>query len=697
MSLLIEGPDAGNGELPQPEGEPPGMNWLSKRLLPLAALVLAGGVSPVSADNAPAAAGTVEDFADLSLNDLLNTELSVASSRKSTQRESPGIVTVITADEIARMGARDLIDVLRQVPGFGFVVDVQGVVGTAMRGNHSYEGKIGVFLDGHEMNDLAYATVPAANRFPVDLIHRIEIIRGPGSAVYGGNSELAVINVVTKLGSEIDGGRVAALGGVTEDAPSRVAGGATAGKKSGEDLYFGALVSAGNAIQSDRNYTDVYGSSYSLAKENSAQRPFLAQAHLRAGGFRARLLAEHYRIVQRDDYDAILNRAENLDFGSLAAVFDYSWKPSDTLTVTPSFTWRAERPWQYGYTSPVYGANFFHATFSRYQPELRAVWEASPEISVAGGASYTFDHGSSSPATFAFLPSPVLSKSFHRFAAYAEVSGYFPGLVNVTAGGRVEHHNDYGWAGGPRIALTRMFGDAHLKGLYSMAYRTPGIANIWNNGVPLKPEYAHVFEVEAGYTIMEKLFLAANYFEIILWDPFAYAFDPVSGLNAYLNFDDRKTGTRGVEVQAHYKDAWGYVSLGYSFSHMAGRNEVYVYDVPGHDDVMTGMANHKLTALASVNVLKNVSITPSMTLTGRRMGYETVDAAGSLVYRRYEPELLLDVFLLWKNSFAEGLDTGIGIHNLLDADFPYLSAYDNYHAPLASPSREYLLKVAYEW
>ena len=55
--------------------------------------------------------------------------ITVASTKALTTRESPGIVTLITSDEIAASGARDLIDVLRQVPGFEFGVDVQGTVG----------------------------------------------------------------------------------------------------------------------------------------------------------------------------------------------------------------------------------------------------------------------------------------------------------------------------------------------------------------------------------------------------------------------------------------------------------------------------------------------------------------------------------------------------------------------------------------
>src|ERR1700752_2273742 len=86
------------------------------------------------------------------LEKLINTLISVASKKPLNVRESPSIVSLITAEEIKASGARDLIDVLRLVPGVDFGVDVLGVVGIGMRGNWAHEGKTLVLLDGQEMN-----------------------------------------------------------------------------------------------------------------------------------------------------------------------------------------------------------------------------------------------------------------------------------------------------------------------------------------------------------------------------------------------------------------------------------------------------------------------------------------------------------------------------------------------------------------
>ena len=107
--------------------------------------------------------------------------IGAASARTFDLRESPGVVTVISAEEIRASGARDLVDLLQLIPGFTFGVDVWGVVGLAVRGNWAHEGKVLLLVDGQEMQELDYGTLQFGNHIPVSVIHRIEIIRGPGS------------------------------------------------------------------------------------------------------------------------------------------------------------------------------------------------------------------------------------------------------------------------------------------------------------------------------------------------------------------------------------------------------------------------------------------------------------------------------------------------------------------------------------
>ncbi|RMG63359.1 MAG: Plug domain-containing protein, partial [Bacteroidetes bacterium] len=139
------------------------------------------------------------------LDPYLNSPVSVAAQKLLSQRNAPGIITLITEEEIRNSGARDLIDLLRLVPGFGFALDQAGRVGIGVRGNWANEGKVLLLVDGLEMNDIYSGGLSFGNHYPVEMIKRIEIIRGPGSAIYGGFAGFAVIKVETYNGYAVSG------------------------------------------------------------------------------------------------------------------------------------------------------------------------------------------------------------------------------------------------------------------------------------------------------------------------------------------------------------------------------------------------------------------------------------------------------------------------------------------------------------
>ncbi|MEW6601021.1 MAG: TonB-dependent receptor plug domain-containing protein, partial [Nitrospirota bacterium] len=143
-------------------------------------------------------------------------ELVIATRSSTPVRKAPAIATVITAKEIRDMGARDILDVLKMVPGFGvsklefslLMLEVRGV-------RTQLSEKVLFMLDGHRLN-LQWngsALYNIANNVPLEYIKKIEIIRGPGSVLYGANAFVAVINIVTKEAEDIRGFQATAGGG----------------------------------------------------------------------------------------------------------------------------------------------------------------------------------------------------------------------------------------------------------------------------------------------------------------------------------------------------------------------------------------------------------------------------------------------------------------------------------------------------
>lgn len=134
--------------------------------------------------------------------------VSIATGHQQSLRRAPAVATVITADEIAAMGARDLDEVLETVPG----IHVSRAANTysplyVIRGIYSAQNPQTLVLQ----NGVPMTTMFIGNKgniwggFPVDHIARVEIIRGPGSALYGADAYSGVINIITKTAAQIPG------------------------------------------------------------------------------------------------------------------------------------------------------------------------------------------------------------------------------------------------------------------------------------------------------------------------------------------------------------------------------------------------------------------------------------------------------------------------------------------------------------
>jgi iron complex outermembrane receptor protein len=129
-----------------------------------------------------------------------------ASQQQEPLSETPVPVTVITSEMIRAIGARNLQDVLiTYVPGMTLVAD-HNEMNVAMHGVYaSSQQKILVLLDGHRLNSRAYSMANPDFSISLDKVRQIEVLRGPGSSLYGNVALTAVINIVTKSGREADG------------------------------------------------------------------------------------------------------------------------------------------------------------------------------------------------------------------------------------------------------------------------------------------------------------------------------------------------------------------------------------------------------------------------------------------------------------------------------------------------------------
>jgi outer membrane receptor for ferrienterochelin and colicin len=638
---------------------------------------------------------------DLTLEELMDLPVAVAApSRPQAVRETPGIVTVITRQELQESGVRGLMEALSLVPGFAFGVDVQGVVGIGVRGIWGHEGKVLLLIDGQEMNELDYSTLQFGNHFPLDQVERIEVIRGPGSVVYGGFAELAVVNVITRSPDDFQGARASfaygRMAGATARANASFLVSSPVDGVEGMDVSVGAYFGAGT--RSDGAYSDDAGGSYDMEGASSLDPRFL-NAALRYKGLQVRFLMDHYHMTTRDGFGPVLPGAVDQAFPAYLAEARYAWKVAEGVTLTPRFAFKHQEPWK---VTDKTSELFCDRYNQRYTGGLTLSWDPLENLNVlAAVEGYGERHGMNDTELIGLhrlYGNGETSVSYGDVATMAQVV-WLNDYVNVTAGARWEYHTAFGHSFVPRVALTKKADWFHAKALFAQAFRTPSVQNVAvaaENGMDMSPERTTVFELEVGAMLGDHVMLTASGFYTMLKDPIVFKSSVDSTgktIESYMNFE--RTGSLGTEATLQVRHPRVWMNLAYSFYSPRWLNEVDLYAVPGRDDLLLAFPAHRLTLTGAVRVTDHFSIAPTMVFSTERFGMAGRDAAGNPLVRRFEPSVLLNLYLSYRDLGIKGLDIGFGVYNVLGADVPFVQPYDGGHAPLPGPSREYLGRISY--
>ncbi len=630
------------------------------------------------------------------LDDALKNQTAVASRKAKTVRETPGIVTLVTRDEILGMGARNLADVLLSVPGFQIGSDGSNSTGIAFRGIYGSEGKVLVLVDGVPFNDTLYGEFNV-DGYPIEHAETVEIIRGPGSAKYGGYAELAVINIKTRSAKDLSGAEVAASYGQMRGAVGTASLSLGYGWVGENDASVSVLGYAGAGSRSDGTYTDRFGASFNMAG-NSTHEPLALNAAAAVGGLQVRFLYHYLPDRTRDLYGDVTPDRYQMSFGRLAADAQYQIRLGDSATLTPRFTYTRSTPWHNPDPSMQY--LFYDKTGDRYAGKLTFSWDVASGVGFLAGGEYDWDHGQlNQPGVEWNVPFPggKPSVDYQNVAGFAELT-YDNPIANLLVGARWEHQSQFGSSFVPRAALTKLVDPFHFKLLYAQAFRAPSIENLTSN-TGLQPERTQTFEAEVGCQLSRSTFLSVNAFDTKIDNAIVYTSNIEAGPDGVIQYQNAgTTGSRGLEADLRVQARWATMAFSYAFYTPQGINNVAEYAVPGHDGVLLGLAAHKVTARARVPLTPKLSLNPGVVFLSDRYAYTAVDDAGNPVLSRIGPQVYLDLGLGWHDAFTRGLDFGVTLHNLLDSRndiiAPFRSA-TGLAAPTPGPSRELMVRLAY--
>ncbi|MEM7304297.1 MAG: TonB-dependent receptor, partial [Pseudomonadota bacterium] len=546
--------------------------------------------------------------------------ISIATGSEQPISKAPAVASVITAADIKSMGARYLREVLETVPGLHVSASPTGYAPIyTFRGIYSAENpQVLVLINGISINNLFLGnTSQIWGGMQVEMISRIEVIRGPGSAVYGADAFAGVINIVTKNADDIDGTESGVrYGSYNTKEGWLFHGGEYAGFKVALMAEFLKTDGQDEDVDSDfQNILDMtLGTSASLApgstnngRDNLDLRMEIEKDRwlFRAGlqrredvevGFGVGRALDDSAEYDSDRWNADLTFhdpefSENWDVQTQISFFNTSQEVAEDTKLFPPGAilpnaappppllgpfvdgvignpeiW--ERRWNYNFNTLFtgiedhairFGAGYIHSEIYKVKEVKNFPPPGAPGVLV-----------DVSDTPFVFLPER------HRDNKFGFVQDVWS-LANdweLTAGIRYDDYNDFGDTWNPRAALVwSATHDTTVKFLYGQAFRAPSFAELYNQNNPvvlgnrdLDPEEMETFEVALDTYRFSGFHIGVNVFYYEWDDIIEFVPNPTLGGNQAQNVG-KQTGYGGeVEVEWLLSDQL-LVTSNYAYQH----------------------------------------------------------------------------------------------------------------------------------
>ena len=537
-------------------------------------------------------------LADTSLEDLLNIRVYSASRYEQRTAEAPASVSVITRREIQRYGYRTLADVVRSVPGFFVTSDLLysyvGVRGFDNPGD--YNTRVLLLVDGHRLNDAIFAQAMLGNEFPVDIdmVERVEVIRGPASSIYGTNAIFGVINVVTRTAGNLHGFELSADAGSFNSYRGRLSYGGTThglemalsatfyGSKGNSQLFFPVFdtTATNNGFAShvdDDQYTDLL-------------------ATLSAHGFTFQAV---YGLRDKADptgsWDSIFNNPQNREkdgHGYLDLRYQRTLAKDwiilarsyyDCYTNDGFFAFDAATP------QTVLNRDFNRGEL--WGAELQLSRTLAEKHKLTGGIEYRDDFRQQL-SNWDINPSTVylnVNIPSHVLSAYLQGEFKLSSKLSLTAGLRGDRDPRIGASVNPRLSLVYTpWSKTNLKLIYGSAFRAPNAYELYYAAPPiseaalhLKPETIRAWEGNWEQELTTRTSLSASIFQNRMSNFIEFT-TAASGMLTFRNVTDANAIGGDVELLAKAPHDIN-VRASYSYQHATnGDTGVWLAGSPKH-------------------------------------------------------------------------------------------------------------------
>ncbi len=642
---------------------------------------------------------TQQDMSNLSLEDLMKVEIYTASKHWQKLAEAPSSISIVTADEIQKYGYRTLADILQSVRGIYISYDRNysyvGVRGLSRPGD--YNSRMLLLVNGHRMNDNVYNQASIGTDFPidVDLIERVEVVRGPSSSLYGASAFFGVINVVTKQGRDLKGPVVSFAAGSFGTYKGRLSFGERF--RNGLDMALSGSFydSAGSHRLFFREFADP-ATNNGVAVDADYDKAQSLLGSLSFGDFGVQAVyGSREKGIPTGSYGTVFNdpRTRTIDAqGYVDLQYQHCFSDGFDLSARVSYDrYSYDGTYIYDYDGngkPPFVENVDRTRGAWWSTELNASKTLMEKHSVKAGIEYhdNLRQDQSNYDIDPFLMHLDDKRTSKVWALFAQDEFRPRKDLIISAGLRYDHYYSFGGTTNPRVAVIYSPWDrTTVKLLYGQAFRSPNSFELYygeggtNEANPrLMPETIKTSEIVVEQYLGKHVRFTASGFSNRIHGLITQRLDPTNGLIQFSNLQD----VRGNGLESEIEGKWS-----------GGLEARVSYALQSSQNAETGnVLSNSPKTLAKINL-----IAP---LVGRGLsaGFEGLysGARRTLGPTDLRPYFVSNLTLL-SQKLWKGLDVSIGAYNLLNTRYADPGAEEHRQKAIEQDGRSFRLKLTYRF
>lgn len=598
--------------------------------------------------------------------------------------EAPASVTVITAEEIARHNWRTLAEVLDHVRGFFTTYD-RSYTYLAARGfgrPGDYSTRILLLLDGQRANELVYESGYYGSESVVDVadIDRVEVIRGPGSSLYGTSAVFGVVSIVTKRGRDLNGSQISAEAGSFGTAGARAAFGRRAG---GLELYASARVYRQSGQELYYPEYDDPGTNLGVAEFDRDERDHVLIKASRGHFTLLGAFNNRHKQVPTAAWGTGFNdpRFQLRDErGIVALAFDRAFPDGRRLTASTGLH-------SYSYRGSYPGEGYLYRDMARARwAELQAAWvqPLGPGQKIVVGGEYRRGLRQDQAGWY----EGEAGLDFHdgtrtqAWAVFAQDEVRLAGFI-LNAGARLDGYESFGTTVSPRLGLVYPWSGGAAKILYGRAFRAPtayelyyGSGGEYRTNPDLEPEYLRHVEVVVEQRVSPGLRATLSAYRLENTGLISLTYDPDDEFYMYTNLE--MVHGKGLELGLDFENRGWQGSLSYALQHSGDGAGAELSNSPRHLGQL-----HLSRSLASDRIRVGTSLramSSRLNPAGERVGGHVI---GDLTFR--------------VQRLYRGLGGTLGFHNIGNRRYEDPVGEEHLQRAIGQDGRQLRVTLSYEF